>query len=150
VSLRYHDKALSGVDALLTRVPQYAALVLSVPWIRKYLAENPHTTVELRYVNGLSLSPKALASLRDDLQKHDRAALAQSVSQHATESAFLQIDDASGCWSRAIVLPTREVLLWHFKCDSILGFAAKDFTSWDFYGWRRAGIVIGQDGTIAK
>jgi len=150
VSLRYHNKALSGVDTLLTRVPQYAALVMSVPWIRKYLADNPHTTVELRYVNGLSLSPKALASLREDLQKHDREAMAEAVSQHAAESAFLEVDDESGCWSRAIVLPTRDVLLWHFKCDSVLGFAAKNFKSWDYYGWRSAGVVIGQDGMIAK
>jgi hypothetical protein len=150
VSLRYHDKTLSGVDTLLTRVPQYATLVLSVPWLRKYMAERAQATVELRYVNGRSLSPKAFATLREDLQKHDRAVLVDAVSQHAMESAFVEINDGSGCWSRSIVLPTREVLVWHFQCDSVLGFAATKFTTWDCYGWRCVGALIGQDGTIVK
>jgi len=155
VSLLYSKKELKGVDALLTQVPQYAKLVLSVPWLQKYLQDHPDTKIELRYVNGHSLSPKALASLAEDLRKHGKTELADIVSRQAEESAFIEINSGTssnslGCWSRAIVLPSGVVLLWHFQCDSVLGFPAKDFSVWDFYGWRSTGTVIDTDGTIKK
>jgi hypothetical protein len=150
VSLRYHNKELTGVDSLLAKAPQYARLVLSVPWLSKYMEKNPHTTVELRYVNGRSLSPLALKNLREDLGKHNRRAQAEAVSQHAAESAFLEIEDGSGCWSRAIVLPTREVLLWQFSCDSVLGFAAQSLTAWDYYSWRSTGTLIDPYGAVVN
>lgn len=155
VSLLYNKKKIKGVDALLTKVPQYAQLVLSVPWLRKYMEDHQNAKIELRYVNGRSLSLKALKDLTEDLRTHGKAELANLVSQYAAESAFIETNFGTnsfsmGCWSRAIVLPSREVLLWHFNCDSVLGFPAKDFNVWDFYGWRSTGTLIGLDGTIEK
>jgi hypothetical protein len=152
VSLLYRKKELKGVDALLTQVPQYTKLVLSVPWLRKYLEDHPEARIELRYVNGRSLSLIALANLTEDLQKHSKTELAEAVSRQGAESAFLEIYAGACCWSRAIVLPSREVILWHFKGDSTLGFAAKDFDNWDYIGsgWRSAGTLIGLDGMIEK
>jgi hypothetical protein len=156
VSLSFSKKELKGVDTLLTQVPKYTKLVLSVPWLHEYLKDHPDTKIELRYVNGSSLSPKALKDLTEDLRKHDKTELANKVSQQASESSFVEINNGAsasslGCWSRAIVLPSREVLLWHFQCDSVLGFPAKDFNNtWDFYGWRSTGTIIGLDGTIMR
>jgi hypothetical protein len=150
VSLRYDGRTLNGIDTLLAQVPKYAKLVLSIPWLNKYLEDHSDSTIELRYVDGRSLSPKAEKSFAEDMRKHDKAQLGDAASRQPTEDAFLEIDSGSGCWSRAIVLPTKEVLLWHFKCDSVLGFAAKDFDTWDYYSWRSTGTIIGLDGKIVR
>jgi hypothetical protein len=150
VSLSYRGKGLNGVDTLLTQVPKYARLVLSVPWLNKYLEDHPDTTFELRYVDGRSLSSQAEKEFAEDMRKHNKAALADAASRQSTEDAFLEINSGQRCWSRAIVLPTKEVLLWHFKCDSVMGLPAKDFDAWDFYGWRSTGTIIGLDGKIVR
>lgn len=110
----------------------------------------PETTFELRYVDGRSLSPKAQTSLIEDLRTHGKKELAEVVSQKAADSAFIEINAGSGCWSRVIVLPTKDVLLWHLKCDSVLGFAAKDFDTWDYYGWRSTGMLVKPDGMLVR
>jgi len=150
VSLRYYKKRLIGADEFMNRLPKYSNLVLSVPWLSNYLQTRSGTTVELRYVNGRSLSPKAEASLSEDLRKHGKAELANVVSQGAADSAFIEVNGGSGCWSRAIVLPTKEVILWHFKCDSTLGFEAKDLDTWDYYGWRSTGTLVEPDGKMVR
>jgi hypothetical protein len=150
VSLRYYKKKLIGVDEFLTQIPKYSDLVLSVPWLSTYLRTHQETTVELRYVDGRSLSPKAEERLTADLLKHGKTELANVVSQRAMNSAFIEVNAGSGCWSRAIVFPTKDVLLWHFKCTSVLGFAAEAFDAWDYYGWRSTGTLVKPDGTLAK
>jgi hypothetical protein len=144
----YKKKELPGVDELLTRLPNYSRLVLSVPWLMRYMAAYPEATAELRYVDGRSLSMKAQASLIKDLQEHGKPELAAMVAHQGAESAFLEINAGSQCWSRMIVLPSREVLIWHFKCDSVLGFPARDFETWDYYGWRSVGALVKEDGTL--
>jgi len=150
VSLRYYKRKLAGVDEFLNQLPKYSSLVLSVPWLSNYLQKRPETTIELRYVDGRSLSPKAQASLTEDLRKHGKTELANLVSQYAANSAFIEVNAGSGCWSRAIVLPTKKVLLWHFQCDSALGFAATDFDTWDYYGWKSTGTLVKSDGTLVR
>lgn len=114
------------------------------------MATHPEATAELRYVDGRSLSIKAQASLVKDMQDHGKPDLADVVARQGAESAFLEINAGSGCWSRVIVLPGKEVLLWHFKCDSVLGFPARDFQIWDYYGWRSVGALVKEDGTLAN
>jgi hypothetical protein len=151
VSLRYHNKKkLAGVGGFLSQIPTYTTLVLAVPWLSNYLRTRPETSIELRFVNDRSLSAQAEASLTEDLRKHGKPELANLVSQRATKSAFIEVNDKSGCWSRAIVFPSKEVLIWHFQCDSPLGFAAKDFATWDYSGWRSTGTLVNADGTLVR
>lgn len=150
VSMFYRDRGLTGIDTFLTRIPEYSDLVLSVRWMRKYLSEHPNTSVELRYVNGQSLSPKALESLIVDLGKHGKLQLADKVSAQAPQSAFLEIDSGFGGWSRAVVLPSQEVLLWHFRGSSVLGFSAEEFESWDYNGWRSTATLVTPNGEISR
>jgi hypothetical protein len=150
VSLLYTGKHLEGVDTFIRRVPAYTGLVVSVPWLRKYLDTVSGSTFELRYVDGESLSPLATKSLAGDLRANGKSALAERVERDAANSAFLEIDSGNGCWSRILVFPDKETLLWHFKCDSVLGFSAKQFTTWDYLGWRSTGTLIDSDGRIEK
>lgn len=140
-SLSYHGKGLGGVKSLLVDAPQYAALALSVPWLRSYIEGN-EVNVEMRYVNGRSISPKAAKTLSEDMQGHDREAVLNALSQRWAENAFLEIEDRPGCWSRAVVLPSRDTLLWEFRCESPLGLPSAHFKTWDCYGWKCVGILI--------
>jgi len=150
VSLLCRRNRLDGVGAFLHQVPNYTALVLSVPWLRDYLQDKPNARIEMRYVNGQSLSTKASRYLLEDLRSHGKSDLAQTVEQETTKSAFIEVNDGTGCWSRALVFPNRDVLLWHFKCDSVLGFSASRFSVWDFYGWRSTATVIEPDRSIRE
>jgi hypothetical protein len=150
VSLRYSKGKLNGADQFTNNVSKYSNLVIATPLLSNYLQGHQDATIELRYVDGRSLSPKAEASLTEDLRTHNKPELADLVSKQGADSAFLEVNAGSGCWSRAIVFPSKEVLLWHFKCDSTLGFPAKDFDSWDYYGWRSTGTLVRADGTLAK
>lgn len=95
------------------------------------------------------MSPKAEKKFAEDMRKHNKAELSDAASRQPTEDAFLEVSEP-GCWSRAIVLPTKEVLLWHLTCDLVLGFAAKDLDVWDYYSWRSTGAIIGPEETIQK
>jgi len=151
VSLPYQNKKqLTGVPGFLAQLPEYVALVQSVPWLSIYMKQHPDTIFELRYVADRSLSSKAQSSLEEDLRKHGKGELADTVSQHARASAFLEVDCGSGCWSRAVVLPNRDVLLWHFTGDSVLGFSAKELNSWEYYSWKSVGVTVKPDGTLVK
>ncbi len=48
VSLLYREKHLRGVDTFLHQVPNFGALVLSVPWLETYLQKNPQSRIEMR------------------------------------------------------------------------------------------------------
>jgi hypothetical protein len=150
VSMRYYKKKLTSVEDFLNHLPMYSNLVVSVPWLSNYLRTRPQTTIELRYVNGRSLSAQAEAKLVQDLRQHGKTELANRVSEEATKVSFIEVNDDASCWSRAIVFPTKEVLLWHFQCDSPLGFTAKDFDSWDYAGWRSTGTLVNLDGTLVR
>jgi len=151
VSLPFQNKKkLTGVQSFLAQLPRYAELVQSVPWLSAYMKDHHDTIFELRYVVDRSLSSKAQASLEEDLRKHGNGELADVISEHARDSAFLEIDCGSGCWSRAVVLPNRNVLLWHFKGDSVLGYSERELNSWEYYGWRSTGVVVTPDGILAK
>lgn len=150
LGLPYYRKRLTGTDGFLNQVSKYTDLVLAVPWLSNYLRTRPETTIELRYVDDRSLSPRAQTSLTEDLRKHGKTELANAVSQNAANSAFIEVNASPGCWTRAVVFPTKEVLLWHFQCDTVLGFPATDFDTWDYYGWKSTGLLVKPDGTLAR
>ncbi len=150
VSLTYNNKELFGADQFLRTAPTYSDLVLSVPWFSKFLSAHPETIAELRYVNGRSLSRKAEEILTKELREHGKVKLADRVSQAATESAFLEINSGSGCWTRVVVLPNKDVLVWQFdeRCESVLGHPSNSFQTWEHYSWRSTGTLVKDDGTL--
>jgi hypothetical protein len=148
VSLSRKKGKLPAVDAFVSRSPEYAELVLSVPWLHAYLNDKPNSKIELRFVNDRSLSWKAERDLAQDLRSHGKPELAERVDRDAAESAFIEVNSHDSCWARALVFPDRTVLLWHFQCDQALGFHASQFSTWDFYGWHSVGAMIEPDGSL--
>ena len=148
VSLLYRGNRLNGADQFLNRVPSYTELVLSVPWLRQFLIDEPQSRIEVKYVNGRSLSTQACNELAKDLRSHGKPDLAQIVERDAAKSAFLDITEGNGRWSRALVLPNRDLVLWLFQGHSVLGFPETRFKAWDRFGVQGAGTLIGPDGAI--
>ena len=148
VSLPYKDGRLIGANAFLARIQDYEALVLSVPWLTQYMKREPHSVVELRYVNDQSLSRKALSALAEDLRGHGKSELAERVLRESSKSALLVIDGSAGVWSMWVVFPNQEMLLWYFEGDDVFQWKGAQFSSWDHYGWRGTATVVGPNGTI--
>lgn len=150
LSLRYTKGHLVGAGEFLGQIKNYEALVLSVPWLRDYLSKHLDTTLELRYVDDQSLSHLALGDLVQDMRSHDKGPIADRLEREASVCAFLQIDEGSGKpWSRWVVFPNKQMLLWHFSGDSVLKWKATQFATWDFAGLQSTGAVVDPDGALS-
>ncbi|MCU1286787.1 MAG: hypothetical protein JWO13_3137 [Acidobacteriales bacterium] len=148
IGLPFDHNKLIGVEAFLSRADYFSNLVRSVPWLAEWEREYPATKIELRFVRDRSLSTKALQSVIEDLKKHGNSLLANRINAEANEIAFVEIETTQSCWSRWLVFPNREVLLWHFHCDPVLRWSASEFKSWDYFGWRAVGAVISPEGKV--
>jgi len=148
VTLYYNKKyQLAGVEDFGRNIDAYMDLASSVPWLSSYVRQHPGVSVEIRYVQDRSLSIKPLQSLAEDLKKNGKSELAERVVREKDAIVFLEVDE-SGKWSRWIVFPNREMLLWHFKSDSALGFKSADMKLWDYLHWNGAGILVSGEGAI--
>jgi hypothetical protein len=138
---------LPMVDRFLQRIDAYIDLAQSVPWLSAYTRDHRDVGIELRYVQDRSLSDKVFENLARNLRQNGKSALADRVIRDRDESVFLEVQE-SGQWSRWIVFPNREMLLWHFKSESTLGFKADDMKLWDYLGWHGAGVLVTADGVM--
>ncbi|OLD19194.1 MAG: hypothetical protein AUI91_09040 [Acidobacteria bacterium 13_1_40CM_3_56_11] len=59
VVLLFHDGKIEGVGDLAERIAPYEALALSVPWLKRYLADHPEQPLYIRFVHDRSFSAKA-------------------------------------------------------------------------------------------
>jgi hypothetical protein len=145
----YYDKKyhLARVEDFGRNIDAYMDLATSVPWLSSYVRQRPGVSVEIRYVQDRSLSVEPLHSLAEDLKKNGKSELAERVVREKDASVFLEVNE-SGNWSRWIVFPDREMLLWHFKSDNALGFKSVDMKLWDYYSWNGAGILVSAEGAI--
>jgi len=149
VSLPYRNNhQIRGVQTFLSEAPQYVSLVRSVPWLSAFMNSHPETVFELRYVDDRSLSAQALLSVEEDLRQHGKSELATMVQDRARSVAFMEIACGSCCSSRVLVMPNRDVLVWHFQGESVLGFSKSQLDTWDFHTWRSAGALVKPNGTL--
>jgi hypothetical protein len=137
-------------ETFLRRVNYFIDLVTSVQWLRTYVEGHPPTRVDLRFVGDRSFSIKAATSMVHDLRRNGQTAVSKVVEASAPDSAFIEVQDEKGQWSRWLVLPDRRTVLWHFKGPKALHFPDEQFRTWDFAGWRSAGALISPEGTPTR
>lgn len=147
VSLPYEEGRLPNLSLFEEKIPVYSQLAASVPWFKQYLVRHPGTQAEIRFVIDRSLSKRASGKLLEDLRKHGKNELTGRIEKEALESVFLEVSDEKHNWSRWVIFPNGDMLLWHFKGDSVLDFPATKFMSWEYYNWKSAGALIRADGS---
>jgi hypothetical protein len=150
VSLPYENGHLPGLAFFEERIPGYSQLAASVPWFRQYLEHHPGAEAQIRFVVDRSLSKRATCKLLEDLRKHDKDALAKRIEKETGESVFVEVSEEKHNWSRWVIFPNGDMLLWHFQGDSALDFPATKFVSWEYYSWRSTGALIRPDGTVEQ
>jgi len=151
VSLTYNNGRLPGADRFLARIDDYVALVRSVPWLAEFMSQHPNNKLELHYGPERSFDREAvLSDLAKELRDHRKNVLADRLIGEVDKCALLQIEASAGRWSRWVVFPNREMLLWCFSGDSDLKWKAAQLDGWDCGGLLRCtGVVIEPDGTLA-
>jgi hypothetical protein len=151
VSLTYNNGRLAGADRFLARIDDYVALVRSVPWLAEFMSRHPNNKLELHYGPERSFDREAvLSDLTKELRDHRKDVLADRLIGEVDKCALLQIEALAGRWSRWVVFPNREMLLWCFSGDSALKWKATQLDGWDCGGFLRCtGVVIEPDGTLA-
>jgi hypothetical protein len=150
IVLPYHDGIVEGVDDLATRLGQYEALALSVPWLSQYLDHNPQQPVYIRLVGDRSFSRKAMQVFAADMKALDKDSLATEVAAVQSHVALVFL----GYGSDWIVLPDKRVILWrHYTPAGFLKWSASDFlprrcADYNENGGGCIGALISPDGVI--
>jgi hypothetical protein len=112
----------------------------------RYVAAHSSTLIELHFVDDCSLSAMARNDLIADLRKNGRQVLADRVARECADCVFLGIQDGRDTWSRWIILPNGDMLLWHYQGWSALGYPPMLTHTWDYYGWKGVGLVVHPGG----
>jgi hypothetical protein len=133
----------SQIDSLIGRLQ-------SIPWLTRYVTAHSSARVELRFVDDRSLSVRARDSLLEDLRKNAKRGLADRVARECGACIFLEIEDGPDIWSRWIEFPNGDMLLWHFKGRSALGYPTSTPRSWDYYGWKAVAILVRPNGSESE
>jgi hypothetical protein len=115
------------------------------------MSQHPDNKVELRYSRERSLGRKAvLADLGRELRDHHKNELADRLIEEFDKCALLRIESSAGRWSRWVVFPNQEMLLWQFHGDAALKWRVPQLAGWGCYGLRCTGVVIQPNGTLAS
>jgi hypothetical protein len=156
LSLPIRKGRLIGVESFLQRIDDYVRLALSPKWFAQFLVAHPDATLEIRFVEDRSLSRFAERRLTEDLTKIGKADAAERVSASADQAVFVEMyapspgaastDGADKHWSRWIVLPNRDMVLWEYQGETVGIWSDKDFQSSECYGWKCVGSIIPESG----
>lgn len=150
VSLTYKNGRLVGVDEFLARIENYMALVRSIPWLVEFMSEQRKNEVKLLYGPERSLGRRLVMSdLDKELREHHKNQLADRLIAEYDRCALLQVEGSAGRWSRWVVFPNREMLLWKFEGDSALKWKAAQLDGWECDVLMRCtSVVIQPNGTL--
>lgn len=147
-SLPIQKKKLIGVDSFLSHVDAYTQLALSPEWFRQFLIAHPEAKVEIRFVEDRSLSRHAEQKLSEDLGAMGKGSAVRRISASVSEVVFLELKDEE--WSRWVLFPNGEMLLWEYQGGTVGNWSDKDFQSATCYGWKCVGAIISPNGEIVK
>lgn len=139
-----------SVSQFSRELQSYRRALEDVEWLWRAVAEFPNVDFGIRYVDGRSLSPKAEAVLRSDLETTNRGILDRltpgEISSVLFVTASVPRTKAGDCgYSRWLVLRTGESLLWQFAGNDPLRLRIHPVPAADC-ALRPAGILIDPSG----
>ena len=140
------DGRVSGLNLFLERIDSLVDLAFSVPWLTKYLKENPQTKIELRFVEDRSLKKTDLNRIDQNLSTFGKQRLFSQIEADLERSVLLQIKNGE-CFSMWIVLPDQRMLLWYAQfCRAVLKWQASEFKKKD----TSAFLLVSKNGAILE
>ncbi|CAN5855472.1 hypothetical protein BH20ACI4_BH20ACI4_27740 [soil metagenome] len=152
VSLPYKQDKLEGFWLFYSEIDGIIQQVRSVPWLSKYIEENPETEFEIRYVENRSFSPKGKAEFLEDLKKFGANALSSDILNNLDRSSFLQVSKNKHLgWSYWLILPDKRMILWQINGDAGLLWKHSDFKTLNKYetkDWFQTKAIISPNGEI--
>ncbi len=121
--LEYEANRVDGLDEFLANGTKYETLALSVPWLNKYIQENPKEMMTLVYVHGKSFSDHALESFAADMKARGREDLIAIVRSQQSDIALLKIGFVY--W---LLFPDHHMMLWRYEGPrGFLNWTQRDF-----------------------
>jgi hypothetical protein len=146
LSISYKDDRLGSMEQFYSKIDTILRFILDIPWLANVL-KNEKNEVEIRFVNGKSMSDYAQGSFIKDLQNNHKNSILQEINGKLDDSIFITISNNRN-YMRCIVLLNTDTVLWHYKGKGILLWDEGAFDVWDYYGHKGVGIIILKDGKI--
>lgn len=151
VVLQKVQGGVPGIEQFLVNAKKYEDLALSVPWLNKYLKDNPKAWMTIFYVQDRSFGDKALRTFTADMRFRDRQDLIDQVSAQQREIALLNVGPGA-YW---ILFPDKHMLLWRYSyAPGLLNWNAADFSAGECTEYKEnyggcSGREITPDGQLA-
>jgi hypothetical protein len=153
VVLPFHDETVYAVNEFLKTAARYENLALSIPWLNEFRQERP-IPIDLQFVQGRSLSEKAMGVFANDMNGKGRADLTKLVAAVQEETALVVVQGVY-----CLILPDKRVILWRFGnppgSHAVLKWTREDLSSTECASYRPitewcAGAVISPDGNLIR
>lgn len=159
--LPIHEYTVVGAEDLVRLAPGYENLVLSVPWLNRWLADHAQS-IWISFAKGRSFSEEAMAVFDADMKAMGKESLLQEVRAVQEQVALIDVQNSIAYW---LVLPDKRMVLWRFHAlpnvapaDSRLGllrWTQADFTTTErveaWSAWRHcAGSVVSAEGNLVQ
>jgi hypothetical protein len=159
--LPIHEHTVVGAEDLLQLAPGYENLVLSVPWLNRWLADHEQS-VSISFAEGRSFSEEAMLVFDADMKAMGKESLLQEVRAVQEQVALIDLQGTNAYW---LVLPDKRMVLWRFRtlpnvapADSRLGllkWTQANFTTTErldaWWPWRNcAGAVVSAEGNLVR
>jgi hypothetical protein len=152
--LRHANGKVEGVDEFLQSADKYEKLALSVPWLNKYIQENPRVMFRISYVHNRSLGDKAMRVFAADMKLRGREDLVEQVKEQQSDIVLLIVGNtySESYW---FVFPDKHLMLWRYGGPSgLLKWKAADFAKGQCSEYENnyggcSGREITPEGTLA-
>ena len=150
VTLQYDSGKVANASDMLKKINSYYKLFQSVSWLSEKIQRDTTIKIELHFTKGLSFSYKAQTSFLSDLSLFNDGdeRMMEELLPQLTQSVFLEITERDGKYSRWIILPSKEMILWHYKGDKVFDFNLETIKYRNYYGHKSVFLRVTPEGKI--
>jgi len=125
--LHYANGNVEGVDEFLQSADRYEKLALSIPWLNKYIHDDPRLAFRISYVHNQSFGDKAMRVFTADMKLRGREDLIEQVKAQRADIVLLIVGNtySESYW---LLFPDKHMVLWRYGGPSgLLKWTRNDF-----------------------
>jgi hypothetical protein len=152
--LRYGNGKVEGVDEFLQSADKYEKLALSVPWLNKYIHDDPRLAFRISYVHNQSFGDKAVRVFTADMKLRGREDLIEQVKAQQADIVLLIVGNtySESYW---LLFPDKHMMLWRYGgASGLLKWTRNEFDKGQCSEYENnyggcSGRVVTPDGSLA-